>query len=904
MRIAEFSRTYGVEVEDLLDKCDELGIDATTAQSSLGDRELELLRAVYKKKTPAAPKAPEPLERDKKEGGKKVIRRKAKIEPAAEAAAEAVPEPVAEAAPPAPVVVAPAPPEPEPERAPVAVEAPAPRETVEIAAEAPAAKAEAPAPKPEPAPVAPAKAAEAPAPAVAPPPAPAAAAPAPVAEAPVAAPPPPPAAPAAPAPPTGPASGARIVRRVDIQAVQQRHADLEAQRQAVRAAQAAQQREVARSRPPIGGAPSPANKPAEAPSDGAPGRRKVDFRKRRLEKGSEIRDRREAMLRFAPRKKKGGKKGGQATQITTPKASKLVVRMGESITVADLAKRIAVKASDMIRKLIEMGQMVTVNEALDADTAAIVANEFGYEVEKVSLELEDLVDRIDDKAEDMLTRPPVVTVMGHVDHGKTSLLDTIRSANVARGEAGGITQHIGAYQVMLGERPITFLDTPGHEAFTAMRARGANVTDLVILVVAANDGVMPQTLEAVAHAKAAEVPVVVAVNKMDLPDANPDKVLQQLATAGLVPEEWGGDTPVVRVSAKTGMGVEDLLEIVLLQADVLELTANPNKPARGVVVEAKLTRGRGPVATVLVNEGTLRVGDSFITGKQYGKVRALMSERGALVREATPAMPVEVLGLSGVPQAGDTLLVVKDDAKMKQFIDELVRKQRESAVAAPQKMSLEQFYEKMAAGEAKELRIVLKADMQGSVEAVTTALSKLSTPKVEVKVLHGGVGAIAESDVMLASASNAVIVGFHVRPEVNARVLAEKEGVDVRCYSIIYELLDEMQKAMTGLLEPEYREQIVGRAEIREIFTIPKVGVVGGCMITQGTVSRGAKARLLRDNVVVHDGKLGSLRRFKDDVREVKEGFECGLSFDGYSDIKQGDVVESYILEEVRPSLA
>ncbi|MFN7952752.1 MAG: translation initiation factor IF-2 [bacterium] len=891
MRIAEFSRTYGVEVEDLLDKCDELGIDATTAQSSLGDRDLELLRAVYKKKAPAPePKRAEPTEREKKDG-KKVIRRKAtKVEAGpAEAAVEALPAPeprevVTEVAPPPP------PPEPEP--------VPTPEVTAPIAAQAPEPVVAEPAAVP-PAPVVEARAPQAPEAVPTPPPAPAPAA------QPAAPPPAPAAAAAAPAPAAPAAAGAgagvRILRRVDFQAVQQRHADLEAQRQAARAAQEAAQREAARPRP--GFTPAPAGQPGEAPSDGAPGRRKVDFRKRRLEKRSEIDARREQMLRFAPRKKKGGKKAGQATQITTPKASKLVVRMGESITVADLAKRIAVKASDLIRKLMEMGQMVTVNESLDPDTAAIVAAEFGYEVEKVSLQLEDLVDRVDDTAEDMLPRPPVVTVMGHVDHGKTSLLDTIRSANVARGEAGGITQHIGAYQVVARDRPITFLDTPGHEAFTAMRARGANVTDIVILVVAANDGVMPQTLEALAHAKAAEVPIVVAVNKMDLPDANPDKVLQQLSANGIVPEDWGGDTPCVRVSAKTGQGVDDLLEIVLLTADVLELTANPAKPARGVVVEAKLTRGRGPVATVLVNEGTLKVGDSFITGKQYGKVRALMNERGALVREATPAMPVEVLGLSGVPQAGDSFLVVKDDAKMKQFIDELVRKQRESAVQAPQKMSLEQFYEKMAAGEAKELRVVLKADTQGSIEAVTSALTKLTTAKVEVKVLHGGVGAIAESDVMLASASNAIIVGFHVRPEVNARILAEKEGVDVRCYSIIYELLDEMQKAMTGLLEPEFREQVVGRAEIREIFSIPKVGVVGGCLVTHGTVSRPARARLLRDSVVVHDGKLGSLRRFKDDVREVKEGLECGLSFDGFSDIKQGDVVESYILEEVRPSL-
>ncbi len=895
MRIAEFSRTYGVEVEDLLDKCDELGIDATTAQSNLGDRDLETLRAVYKKKAPAPePKRTEPVEREKKDGGKKVIRRKATKVDAAETPVEPPPAPEARE-----VAVEVAPPPAPPEAEPTPVPVPVPEIVAPVAALPP----EPVAPEPPSPPAAPTLVAEVRAAEVV---ATAPAAPEPAAQpapAPPPSPQPTPAAPPAASAPAAPAGGVRILRRVDFQAVQQRHADLEAQRQAARAAQETAQRDAARARAGFAPAP-PAGQPGEAPSDGAPGRRKVDFRKRRLEKRSEIDARREQMLRFAPRKKKGGKKAGQATQITTPKASKLVVRMGESITVADLAKRIAVKASDLIRKLMEMGQMVTVNESLDPDTAAIVAAEFGYEVEKVSLQLEDLVDRIDDTAEDMVPRPPVVTVMGHVDHGKTSLLDTIRSANVARGEAGGITQHIGAYQVVARERPITFLDTPGHEAFTAMRARGANVTDIVILVVAANDGVMPQTLEALAHAKAAEVPVVVAVNKMDLPDANPDKVLQQLASNGLVPEDWGGDTPCVRVSAKTGQGVDDLLEIVLLTADVLELTANPSKPARGVVVEAKLTRGRGPVATVLVNEGTLKVGDSFITGKQYGKVRALMNERGALVREATPAMPVEVLGLSGVPVAGDSFLVVKDDAKMKQFIDELVRKQREAAVQAPQKMSLEQFYEKMAAGEAKELRVVLKADTQGSIEAVSSALTKLSTPKVEVKVLHGGVGAIAESDVMLASASNAVIVGFHVRPEVNARILAEKEGVDVRCYSIIYELLDEMEKAMTGLLEPEYREQVVGRAEIREIFSIPKVGVVGGCLVTHGTVSRPARARLLRDSVVVHDGKLGSLRRFKDDVREVKEGLECGLSFDGYSDIKQGDVVESYILEEVRPSLA
>ena len=484
--------------------------------------------------------------------------------------------------------------------------------------------------------------------------------------------------------------------------------------------------------------------------------------------------------------------------------------------------------------------------------------------------------------------------MGHVDHGKTSLLDAIRSTNVTAQEHGGITQHIGAYHVQVDGRSVTFLDTPGHEAFTAMRARGAQVTDIVVLVVAADDGVMPQTVEAINHARAAEVPIIVAINKIDKPDANLERVKRGLSEYGLVSEDWGGDTVLAPVSAKTQEGIPNLLEMLLLQADILELKANPNKLARGTIVEAKLDRGRGPVATVLVQEGTLHVGDAFVCGVFYGKVRAMVDDQGRKVDAAPPSFPVEILGLQGVPQAGDSFVAVTDEAKARQVAEYRQSKQRETELVKSSKVSLEELYDQIKAGDVRELRVVLKADVQGSVEALTEALSRLSSAEVKLRVIHGSVGGITESDILLAAASNAIVIGFNVRPESKGAALAAKEGVDVRLYTIIYEAVADVRAAMEGLLEPTYREQILGRVEVRQIFNISGAGAVAGCYVAEGKVQRGSLVRLLRDQVVVHEGKLGSLKRFKDDVREVAAGYECGLAIEGFQDVKQGDVVEAY----------
>jgi len=498
----------------------------------------------------------------------------------------------------------------------------------------------------------------------------------------------------------------------------------------------------------------------------------------------------------------------------------------------------------------------------------------------------------------------VVTLMGHVDHGKTSLLDAIRSTNVAEGEAGGITQHIGAYTVEVNGRQVTFLDTPGHEAFTAMRARGAKVTDLVVLVVAADDGVMPQTVEAINHARAAEVPIVVAINKIDKRDANPERVKQELGNHGLAPEEWGGDTIMVPVSAKSREGIAQLLDMILLQADVLELKASPGRLAKGTIVEARLDRGRGPVATVLVQEGTLRPGDAFVCGTQYGRVRAMMNDKGQRIEEAGPSTPVEILGLGGVPEAGDTFVAVQDDQKARQVAEHRRTKQREAEMAKTAKVSLDDLYQQIQTGAVKELKVVLKADVQGSVEATSEALRGLSSDDVRLTVLHGSVGGITESDVLLASASNAVVIGFNVRPEPKAAALAEREGVDIRLYTIIYEALNDVRDALEGLLEPTLQEKVLGRAEVRQTFTVSGIGQVAGCFVTDGKILRGAKARLLRDHVVVHDGRIASLKRFKEDAREVAGGYECGMSLEGYQDVKAGDVIEAYEVEQVARRLA
>jgi translation initiation factor IF-2 len=582
-----------------------------------------------------------------------------------------------------------------------------------------------------------------------------------------------------------------------------------------------------------------------------------------------------------------------------PPISREIV-VSEGITVRELSEKLDVKAAIVIKKLMERGFPATINQALDAKLATDMAREFGASTATVSYETEAMqAAEVAEDRKDLQKRAPVVTIMGHVDHGKTSILDAIREANVAGREAGGITQHIGAYHVEMNGRKIVFIDTPGHEAFTRMRARGAKVTDIVVLVVAADDGVMPQTLEAIDHARAAGAPIVVAINKIDKPDAQPERVKQQLADRGLLAEDWGGDTVVVPVSARTHQGLDLLLEMILLVADMLDLKANATRPAMGTVLEAQLDRGRGPVATVLVRNGTLRVGDFFICGAVFGKVRAMMNDRGTQVRKAEPSMPVEVLGLESLPEAGDDFQVVTDTAKAKQIVNFRDQKAREVALAKTGRLTLEQLHKRMEAGDVKELPIIIKTDVGGTAEVLSEALQKLSNEKVTVRVIRSGVGAINESDVLLASASNAIIIGFNVRPERNATALAEQEKVDIRLHTIIYNLIDEIKRAMTGLLEPVFREIYKGKAEVRETFRITKVGAVAGCIVQDGVVTRDSEARLLRDNVVVHTGKIGSLRRFKDDVSEVKSGMECGITLDNYSDVKQGDIIEAFVTERV-----
>jgi len=586
-----------------------------------------------------------------------------------------------------------------------------------------------------------------------------------------------------------------------------------------------------------------------------------------------------------------------------PKASKRLLKIEEVVTVGDLAHRMGIKAADVIKKLIEMGMPSTLNQLLDADTAGILAQEYGFEVENVAPEMESLIDQEADKEEDLRPRPPVVTIMGHVDHGKTTLLDAIRESKVTESEAGGITQHIGAYEVQHNDRRLVILDTPGHEAFTAMRARGASVTDIVVLVVGADDGVMPQTVEAIDHAKAAGVPIVVGVNKIDKPGAQPDRIRQQLSDHGLIPEEWGGTTLYANVSAKKRVGIGDLIELVLLQADILELKANPGKLARGTVLESRLERGRGPVATVLVLDGTLRVGDAVVTGSHYGRVRSLINYKGKRLDQADPGTPVEIQGLTGLPDAGQKFAVLKDERTARQIALHRSEKERERIVARP-RMSLEDLHRKIDAGEVKDLNIVIKSDVQGSMEALQFSLGKLATEKVKVKVIHSGVGGISESDVMLASASSAVIIGFNVRPEPKGADLAEREGVDIRLYSVIYDVVDDVRKAMEGLLEPTLKEVVQGRAEVRNTFHISRIGTIAGCSVLSGKVTRNSNVRLLRDNVVVFEGKLSSLKRFKDDVKEVVEGYECGLGIENYNDIQVGDHVEAYVIEKVAGTLA
>ena len=598
------------------------------------------------------------------------------------------------------------------------------------------------------------------------------------------------------------------------------------------------------------------------------------------------------------------KKGRQlsAQQMMAPIKIETAYMTAETITVRDLTERIGKPAGEIIKKLMLLGIMATINQELDFDTASLVASEFGVTLEmKLDKTAEDALsaENVEDSEDELVTRPPVVTIMGHVDHGKTSLLDYIRKAKVAVGEAGGITQHIGAYIAKVDDRQITFLDTPGHEAFTAMRARGTQATDIAILVAAADDGVMPQTVESINHAKAAKCPIIVAINKIDKPGADPDAVKQELTRYELVPEEWGGDTIMVNVSAKTGEGIDDLLENVLLLADMLELKANPNRKARGVIIEAKLDHSRGAVATALVQNGTLHVGDMVVAGNAFGRIRAMVSSRGERVKHATPSTPVEIIGFGGVPEAGDEFMAVADEKLARQVVEERAAKARASMVKNSSASTLEELYSKLEQGEVKDLNIIIKADVQGSVEAVKQSLEKLSNAEVRVRTIHSGVGAITENDVMLAGIDGAIIIGFNVRPDAKARDAANRDGIDIRYYRVIYQAIEDIEKAMKGMLTPEFRENVIGHAEVRNVFKITGVGIVAGSYVTDGKLQRNAQVRLLRDNVVVYEGKLSSLQRFKDAVKEVADGYECGVCLENYTDIKEGDVIECFVMEEI-----
>ena len=599
---------------------------------------------------------------------------------------------------------------------------------------------------------------------------------------------------------------------------------------------------------------------------------------------------------------RSNKKQPSAQQMMAPIKIEKAYMTADTITVKDLTERIGKPAGEILKKLLMLGIMANINSELDFDTASLVCTEFGVELEKkLDKTAEDALSdaNFEDTEEDLQPRPPVITIMGHVDHGKTSLLDYIRKAHVTATEAGGITQHIGAYTVKLDGRQITFLDTPGHEAFTAMRMRGAQATDIAVLVVAADDGVMPQTVEAINHAKAAGVPIIVAINKMDKPGANPDRIMQDLTKYDLVPEAWGGDTIMVPVSALTGEGVDELLEMILLQADVLQLRANPNRMAKGVIIEAKLDKSRGPLATVLLQNGTLRVGDNIVAGMASGRVRAMVNDRGERVQSAGPSTPVEIAGFTDVPQAGDEMMAVKDDHLSRQVAQERRDKLKASRAAASAKVSLDNLFAGIAEGKVQNLNIIVKADVQGSVEAVKQALEKLSNDDVKVRILHSAVGAITQDDVNLASAFNAIIIGFNIRPDSTARDAAEKEGVDIRLYRIIYQAIEDVEKAMKGLLAPEFKENLLGHAQVRNVFKITGAGTIAGCYVTDGKVQRNASVRLLRDNVVIFEGKLSSLRRFKDDVKEVAAGYECGVGLENYNDIKENDVVECFVMEEI-----
>jgi len=632
-------------------------------------------------------------------------------------------------------------------------------------------------------------------------------------------------------------------------------------------------------------------------------KKKISFKKKAVVEGEDL-----YAGGYRPRKQRKmgkGKKlvGGQKTQITVAKAIKRRIKIDEAIVLSELAKRMGIKASEIIKAMMAMGSMATVNQTIDFDTAALIAGEFEYEVERASFEEETILKQETDDPENLAPRPPVVTIMGHVDHGKTSLLDVIRKTRVSETEAGGITQHIGAYHVKTDKGQIAFLDTPGHEAFTAMRARGAQVTDIVVLVVAADDGVMPQTTEAINHSRAAEVPIIVAINKIDKQNAEPEKVKRELAEIGLTPEDWGGDTIYVNVSAKEAEGIDDLLEMISLQAEVLEFKANPDKLASGHVVEAKIDSGRGAVATVLVREGTLRAGDPVVCGMHYGRIRAMLDDQGHQLESAGPSVPVEIVGLSGVPMAGDEFLALKDEKNAKQVSEHRQQKQRSKELAQSSRLSLDKLYESMQAGEVKDLNLIIKADVHGSIEALNDSLTKLSNDEVNINVVHSASGTIAESDISLATVSNAIIIGFNVRPSPKVQSLANEENVDMRFYNVIYDVIKDIKNAMVGMMASTFEEHVMGTAEVREVFQIPKIGNIAGWYVTDGKMERGQKMRLLRDGVVVFEGKNSSLRRFKDDVKEVQTGYECGIGIENFNDIKVGDTIDCYYLEEIRPEI-
>lgn len=931
-RVYELAKELGMENKDLIEKLKSTGIEVSSHSSSLSPEDLAKFEAAT---NPVEPTPQEVVEKVVKPG---LIRRRKK---AVETPVEVAPEPVAEAPAPVEVVEEPTPseepvepatvelaPEPvealvaeKPETASEPVEAPVQETSTpqEEAAPAEATPKDEPAPQPvqktQPAPekvkteAVPAKPAE------------------PQAKS---------AEPAKVEQGKATASRAKILGRVELPTMKkQSEGDGRRQERPRRRPEGGDARKERPARPARPGRPGRpgGNVAAVAPPPEPPSEDKKRGKKKKkggrpdegMEDGrggkhTKVSRRGKAVDLFepehSPRMRKPKKKGQKAQpakqEAVITKAIKRLIRISDTITVGELAKRMGIKANELIAELMRQGSMVTINHPLDFDTASILASEYNYEVENVAFDEDTILEATDEKLVaseeeevegNLEERPPVVTIMGHVDHGKTSLLDAIREARVTEGEAGGITQHIGAYDVELHGKKITFLDTPGHEAFTAMRARGAQVTDIVILVVAADDGVMPQTKEAINHSKAAGVPMIVAVNKIDKPEANPDRVKQELTEFEMVPEEWGGDTIFCEVSAKAHTNLDQLLEMVLLQAEVLELKAVADKRAKGTIVESRLDKGRGPVATVLVQEGTLKVGDAVVSGLHSGRVRSMIDDRGNPVEEAGPSFPVEVTGLAGVPNAGEMLHAVENEKQAKEVAQHRQHKQREAELAKSSKVSLDQLFAKIQEGEFQELKVIVKADVQGSIEAIRDSLEKLSTDQVRLSVIHTAVGGINESDVTLAAASDAFILGFNVRPEAKASTMADSEGVDLRLYSVIYDAVNDVRDAMSGLLAPTFREQHLGRAEVRETFSVSRVGTIAGCYVLDGKMVRNAEIRLVRDNVVIYEGKLNSLKRFKDDAKEVATGYECGMGLENYNDIKIGDIIEAYTMEEVQQSL-